>query len=174
MIAEMLRNYPAFADLWANRPTNGSDEVLNRLWSASIFLYDARSEPWRLYGRSLAHYVNYRILTDQGVRVESPAKGENVLNSYVAHLKQIQNPRVSIEEKALHLSWVFHQAGDIHQPLHAVVRFLKALPEEDRGGNEIHIPNPRGRGERSNDLDAYWDDLLGTDQRTSYRRPGIR
>jgi hypothetical protein len=32
--------------------------------------------------------VNYRILTDQGVRVEPPVNGENVLNSYVAHLKQ--------------------------------------------------------------------------------------
>jgi hypothetical protein len=25
--------------------------------------------------------------------------------------------------------------GDIHQPLHAVARFSKALPEGDRGGN---------------------------------------
>lgn len=107
-------------------------------------------------------YVNYRILTDQGVRVEPPVKGENVLNSYVAHLKQIQNPRTPIEERALHLSWVFHQVGDIHQPLHAVARFSKALPEGDRGGNEVHMPNPRGRGGRGNNLHAYWDDLLGT------------
>ena len=34
----------------------------------------------------------------------------------------------------------------------------------DRGGTEVHIPNPRGQGERSNNLHAYWDDLLGTDQ----------
>ena len=160
----MLKKHPAYADLWANRPTNGPDEILNLLWNASVFPDDARSEPWRRYGRSLAHYVNYRILTDQGVRVEPPVRGENILNSYVAHLKQIQNPRTSIEDKALHLSWVFHQAGDIHQPLHAVARFSKALPEGDRGGNEVHVPNPRGRGGRSNNLHAYWDDLLGTDQ----------
>jgi hypothetical protein len=105
--------------------------------------------------------VNYRI---QGNNVEPPIRGENILNSYIAHLKQIQNPRTSIEDKALHLSWVFHQAGDIHQPLHAVARFSKALPEGDRGGNEVHIPNPRGRGDRTNNLHAYWDDLLGNDQ----------
>ena len=69
-----------------------------------------------------------------------------------------------MEDKALHLSWVFHQVGDIHQRLHAVARFSKALPEGDRGGNEVHIPNPRGQGERRNNLHAYWDDLLGTDQ----------
>ena len=160
-IAEVLKKHPAYADLWAHCPTNGPDEVLNLFWNASVFPDDARSEPWRRYGRSLAHYVNYRI---QGNKVEPPVRGENILNSYVAHLRQLQSPRTSVEEKALHLSWVFHQAGDIHQPLHVVARFSKALPEGDRGGNEVHIPNPRGRGERSNNLHAYWDDLLGTDQ----------
>jgi hypothetical protein len=163
-IAEVLKKHPAYADLWANRPTNGPDEILNLFWNASVFPDDARSEPWRRYGRSQAHYVNYRILTDQGVSVEPPLRGENILNSYVAHLRQIKNPKVSIEDKALHLSWVFHQAGDIHQPLHAVARFSKALPEGDRGGNEVHIPNPRGHGGRGNNLHAYWDDLLGNDQ----------
>src|SRR5271166_3506858 len=123
--------------------------------NASVFPDDAHSEPWRRYGRSPAHYVNYRILADQGNRVEPPVRGENILNSYVAHLRQIQTPRTPVEDKALHLSWVFHQAGDIHQPLHAVARFSKALPEGDRGGNEVHIPNPRGQGERSNNLHAY-------------------
>jgi hypothetical protein len=161
-IGEILKRHPAYADLWVNRPTNGPDEVLNLMWNASVFPDDARSEPWRRYGRSPAHYVNYRILTDQGVRIEPPLRGENILNSYVAHLKRLQNPRIWIEDKALHLSWILHQAGDIHQPLHAVSRFSKALPHGDRGGNEVHVPNPRGN--RSNNLHAYWDDLLGTDK----------
>jgi S1/P1 Nuclease len=127
--AEVLKKHPAYADLWANRPTNGPDEVLNLLWNASVFRDDARSEPWGRYGRSMAHYVNYRIVSDQENKIEPPVQGENILNSYVAHLRQIQNPRTSVEDKALHLSWVFHQAGDIHQPLHAVARFSKALPE---------------------------------------------
>lgn len=144
-IAEILRKHPAYADLWAHRQTNGPDDVLNVLWNASIFPDDARNEPWRHFNRPFAHYVNYRILTDLGVKVEQPVQGENILNSYVAHLKQIQNPRVSIEDKALHLSWVLHQEGDIHQPLHAVARFSKALPHGDRGGNEVHVPNPQRR-----------------------------
>ena len=37
-------------------------------------------------------------------------------------------------------------------------------PKATGGGNEVHIPNPRGRGERSNNLHADWDDLLGTEQ----------
>ena len=49
-IAEVLKKHPAYADLWANRPTNGPDEILNLLWNASIFPDDARSEPWRRTG----------------------------------------------------------------------------------------------------------------------------
>jgi hypothetical protein len=28
-IAEVLKRHPAYADLWANRPTNGADEIQN-------------------------------------------------------------------------------------------------------------------------------------------------
>jgi hypothetical protein len=51
-------------------------------------------------------HMHYRILTDQGIRLEPPLRRENILNSYVGNLKQIQNPRVPIEDEALHLSWV--------------------------------------------------------------------
>jgi hypothetical protein len=54
-IAEVLKKHPAYADLWAHRPTNCPDETLNLFWNASVFPDDARSEPWRRYGRSLAH-----------------------------------------------------------------------------------------------------------------------
>jgi hypothetical protein len=63
------------------------------------------------------------------------------------------------EDKALHLSRVLHQAGDIHQPPHAVARFSKALPGSDRGGNGVTFP----RGDRTINLHAYWDSLLGMD-----------
>jgi hypothetical protein len=162
-IAERLEKHPAYADLWANRATNGPNGVLNLFWNASVFPDDARSEAWKRFNRPMAHYVNYRILGDQGNKVEPPVEGENILNSYAAHLKQIQDPRTSDEDRALHLSWVFHQAGDIHQPLHAVARFSKALPEGDRGGNEVKVPNPRNAGEYGGNLHAYWDDLPGTD-----------
>ncbi len=159
-VADLLRAHPAQAQLWAGRPTNGEDELLNLFWNASVFADDARSEPWRRYGRPAAHYVNYRI---RGGVAEPPLDGENILNSYVAHLKEIRDPRTPAADRALHLSWVFHQAGDVHQPLHAVARFSAALPGGDRGGNEVAFPNPRARGDRGNNLHAYWDDLLGID-----------
>lgn len=165
-VADLLHTHPAYADLWAKRPTNGPDERLNLFWNASIFPDEARRPPWDRFNRPKAHYVDYRIFADRGNTVEPPVEGEDVLNSYVAHLAAIRNARTPAADKALHLSWVFHQAGDIHQPLHAVARFSKTFPEPygDKGGNEVIIPNPHARGERGNNLHAYWDDLLGTNQ----------
>jgi acetolactate decarboxylase len=157
---EILKHHPAYAPLWTNRPTNGPDEALNLLQSASIFPDDARSDPWTAYGRSPAHYVNFRVMAEEGNRIEPPLPGENVLNSYVGHVRRARDRRTSLEEKAIDLCWVLHLAGDIHQPLHAVARFSKALPEGDRGGNQVTVPNPRGN---FTNLHAYWDDLLGSE-----------
>ena len=91
-IAEVLKKHPAYADLWANRPTNGPDEILE---PALERLGLPRRRPLgalERYGRSPAHYVNYRILADQGNRVEPPVRGENILNSYVAHLQPDPEP----------------------------------------------------------------------------------
>lgn len=96
-VAEVLKKHPP--DLWANRRTNGPDEILDLPWNASVFPDDARSEPWRRYGRSQAHYVNYRIFGARGNKVEPLVRGENILNSYVAHLKQVKNPRSLWEKK---------------------------------------------------------------------------
>jgi hypothetical protein len=107
--------------------------------------------------------VNYRIRADQDGRIEPPVDGENVINSYVAHLRRIADPQTAESDRALRLSWIFHQVGDIHQPLHAVARFSRALPHGDRGGNDVQVPNPRSEGGRGNNLHAYWDNLLGTE-----------
>jgi hypothetical protein len=159
-IGDLLRKHPAYVELWKDRRGNGPDETLNLFWNASIFPDDARGQRWSKYGRSAAHYVNFRIMADQNNEVLDPLPGENVINSYVAHLKQIKDPKTLDEEKALHLSWVFHQSQDIHQPLHAVARFSKALPAGDRGGNGVRISLPNGR---MGNLHSYWDGAIGSD-----------
>jgi hypothetical protein len=157
-LADILKRHPAYAE-WMTRDEKGVDETLTLLWNASVFPDDARRAPWTRYNRPRAHYVNFRVLAEEGDRIDPPLPGENVINSYVAHLRRIEEPRTSAEDRALHLSWVLHQAGDIHQPLHAVARFSRALPEGDRGGNGVQFP---GRNGPSN-LHAYWDGLLGDD-----------
>ncbi|OAF01156.1 phospholipase [Bradyrhizobium centrolobii] len=56
------------------------------------------------------------------------------------------------------LVWILHLVGDAHQPLHAVGRFTKQIPDGDSGGNaELVIP---ATGETIA-LHAYWDSVFG-------------
>jgi hypothetical protein len=114
------------------------------------------------------HYVTFRFNSkepDRG-RGEPPADEENLLTTYQEYLKIVRDckARDSDARRAIALCWIFHQEGDIHQPLHAVSRFSNAFPQGDRGGNLVHpFPNPRGSRPYSKNLHAYWDDLLGDD-----------
>lgn len=56
------------------------------------------------------------------------------------------------------LVWIIHLVGDLHQPLHAVTRLTKQIPDGDEGGNaETVIP---ATGETIA-LHAYWDRIFG-------------
>jgi hypothetical protein len=56
------------------------------------------------------------------------------------------------------LVWLLHLVGDAHQPLHAITRFTKQIPNGDAGGNaELIIP---ATGETIA-LHAYWDREFG-------------
>lgn len=98
-LGALLRNHPAAAQLWTNRALNGPDEVLNLLWNASVFPDEARRPPWDRYNHPKAHYVNYRILSDQGNTVAPPLPDENVLDSYVDHCKAMGGTQTPAAEQ---------------------------------------------------------------------------
>lgn len=62
---------------------------------------------------------------------------------------------------AYDLAWIEHIAGDVHQPLHDVGRFLKSDPKSDQGGNLVFIA-PRGN------LHSLWDGAAGNDSSDAY------
>jgi hypothetical protein len=70
--------------------------------------------------------------------------------------------------KSYDLVWLEHMTGDIHQPLHAAVRYNAG--KGDAGGNDVMIKMPTAmkkqfEGKLSKDapteLHAFWDDLPG-------------
>jgi hypothetical protein len=68
-------------------------------------------------------------------------------------------------EAAYDLPWLEHILGDVHQPLHATTRFLRAQPKGDAGGNFVFVMSntlPTNPGQAI-PLHAYWDNLAGTD-----------
>lgn len=167
-VATVLRAHPAFVNNdWPSRGgVNGPDADLNLFLNASVFPDDAR-DPNGKYNRfheATSHYVNFPIVEpraarfDPAIKLIDPRSGSSVLTAYPRKLELLEKPGTTLEEQALALSWVFHLAGDVHQPMHATARFSKTFPQGDRGGNLVKVPNPRGP---FGNLHAYWDDLAG-------------
>lgn len=69
-------------------------------------------------------------------------------------------PPTSASNPTYLLPWLEHIAGDVHQPLHCVSRFLKSQPKGDAGGNFVYI------GTRN--LHSLWDGAAGQDTSEAY------
>jgi hypothetical protein len=163
-LAEILRQHPAEKPWWRDARFNPRDARLALFVNASVFPDLARPDTeFSRYFRPGAHYINYRLVyeANKPPRLEPPrASDENVVNTYIAHLKTINERKNTPQERAVALSWVIHQVADIHQPLHATARFCPATPNGDKGGNDIEFPNDNG----PDNLHAYWDGVLGREE----------
>jgi hypothetical protein len=172
-VAELLRKNPAAYDLWTGKKINSDiDPAADAFMHASTFADDVRppSHFSKEFHRPTHHYVDFRYRPGdpENTGREPAPDEENLLTTYRTRIATLKSnkPGVSAAEKAVALCWIVHQEGDIHQPLHAISRFSNAFPRGDRGGNLVHpFPNPRGWRPYSKNLHAYWDDLLGDDDR---------
>jgi len=64
----------------------------------------------------------------------------------------------SDDVKAYDLAWLEHLVGDIHQPLHAIMRASASKPEGDAGGSLLPICAAPCR----DSLHLFWDRLVGS------------
>jgi hypothetical protein len=71
-------------------------------------------------------------------------------------------PPTSASNPTYLLPWLEHIAGDVHQPLHCVSRFLKSMPKGDAGGNNVYITGP------ARNLHSLWDGAAGRDDSEAY------
>jgi hypothetical protein len=60
--------------------------------------------------------------------------------------------------RAVHVCWLLHCTGDIHQPLHCATLFSNDYLKGDMGGNHCLVKH---QGKPIN-LHAFWDDRLGS------------
>jgi hypothetical protein len=130
---------------------------------------------------NLPHYLtdaDERALKD-GIRnkvnisfdVPTDTEGQRSMNvvQAIAHSKSIvMDPQADPEARALHLSWLIHLVGDIHQPLHSTALFSRKLfPDGDQGGNKIPT-------NRSQSLHSLWDNFPGSPQFTTTRNRAVK
>jgi hypothetical protein len=88
---------------------------------------------------------------------------ENLLTSLTAHrhtLLAAATDGPATQQKAIALSWIFHQIVDMHQPLHTITLFTTDYPppEGDRGGTRFYIRPTVGAHTIS--LHKLWDDFI--------------
>jgi hypothetical protein len=118
-------------------------------------------------------------LRKQVLEPELNAQGEprHALAAIKRSLKLLQAADTSAEDKAIHLCWVLHLIGDIHQPLHAVAligsqakfsseRFGPQpfdAPGGDQGGNRCAIKVNK-TDKNALELHTFWDGLQFSDR----------
>ncbi len=111
------------------------------------------------------HFVDAGFASD-GSHV--PATPVPNAETQIVALRQAIGSKESDDFKSYDLVWLEHLVGDIHQPLHATVRYFAGTGDE--GGNTVQIKLPLQmeksfEGTLSKDapreLHAFWDDLPG-------------
>ena len=102
------------------------------------------------------HYVDVPFSSDG---TPLPAVPEPNAATRIADFRRVlADPAAPESRRSYDLVWLLHLVGDLHQPLHAVSRFTRALPAGDLGGNRIRICAPPCRQE----LHVFWDEALGS------------
>lgn len=169
--SDALRAHPAVRRheaLWNLDAFDDEDKKrLNLFLRAATFPDDVRSpnkfndafyEQSHFHRRD-DHFVNIRF--EPPSKDPGPIDAGALLSSFKTNAALVKDPQGEVEKAAVALSWLIHQMGDIHQPLHSVGRVSARFPGGDFGGNKVEpFPNPRGIYK---ELHAYWDDLPGNE-----------
>jgi len=101
-------------------------------------------------------------------RIE-PLAELNSLQTLAKARAEIPDTNLPASDRAIDLLWLFHLAGDMHQPCHCVALFSSpALPAGDRGANQIFVFGLQSQayGMRSDALHAFWDSLFNGETNT--------
>jgi hypothetical protein len=103
------------------------------------------------------HYINEPFSTDGTATVETATP--NAFTAIVALTRDLGDPTLPMATRAYDLSWLLHLVGDIHQPLHSVARFSRALPAGDAGGNRLQVQSGATPQDTTN-MHSFWDGVV--------------
>jgi hypothetical protein len=182
-IVDTLKRHPRFGqDFILNMPPDvaGANQPTQDrwiFWQAAVWPDVARGirgPEKRLYDRGTWHYINGPIYLDPSDRkalagrltnnmsaeypTRIPEDEWNIIQATQHAQAVLRDKQASAPERAIAYCWLFHLAGDSHQPLHSCALFSASrFPKGDRGGNDI--PLRQGRN-----LHSLWDNLLGRQQ----------
>jgi S1/P1 Nuclease len=178
-IVALLKNHPRFskdfADLMPDDVSSGSESVQDEWIFQQAAEWpdiarDFRGDDRKKYHRPEWHFINNPLFltsADEQAMADSidvnlaldppntPNEKMNAVQVLRFARKAMSNSSVTPDQKAIWLCWIFHDVGDVHQPLHCVALFARELlPQGDRGGNRD--PTVQGKN-----LHSLWDKFPG-------------
>ncbi len=182
-VVELLRAHPRFTEDFERKlPEDAQNEPARQEWlfqQAAVWpdlAREFRGEDWQRFHRSTWHYIDLPRYLSEADRAalepelatntayDPPAEAQEVADFAALNIVQsIRRARrlaalegTRAEDRAVLLCWLFHNVGDVHQPMHVGSLYSRrAFPTGDRGGNGIRT---RERG----NLHGVWDGLLGS------------
>ena len=109
------------------------------------------------------HHALRPVIDPRSPPPKAPAAGSAGAadEAFALNVKVAADPNAPASDRAMAISWVFHIAGDIHQPLHTAQLFSRRFPSGDRGGGLQHVLDPK-TGEPIS-LHWFWDDSVNRD-----------
>lgn len=167
-VVAILRQHPQYESRWKTQIESMTTGTSAQNQERYLFMLAARW-PDEIRGDSafdhpMWHYIDYPYKPPgQPASVPAPPPDrENLVAAFQRNLTVVQSV-AAYSEKAVALCWIFHLLGDSHQPLHTVSLFTTQFPDGDRGGNLFFIrPDPSST--TTQNLHAYWDNILLTDE----------
>lgn len=162
-VVSLLRQAPPDAGLANLEPEGASDPQSALFIEASTWpdVVRDRERPDRRerYHRGQWHYVNhFWTQSPDGplplTHLESVEP--NATERLTRFAETVTDSSINASERAVHLAWIIHLVGDLHQPLHASSRVTRTHPDGDRGGSAFSL----GNDARAGNLHTYWDGIL--------------
>jgi len=176
-VIQKLKSHPDFDKMFKSRLSNvdPDDRDLYLFMLAARWSDDIRAVPNHPENDPRAHFIDNPFVPSflSGIATAPPNPTDNLVVKFKASVKAIdEGSNGNAEANAL--TWLFHLAGDVHQPLHTVTMFTADFkpPEGDRGGNEVFIRVKDGS--HTINLHAFWDGAItGSDKFQNIRNVSI-
>ena len=150
----------------------GSSEDADRILFERAAYWPDLARQLDKYNRPTWHYIGWtwRQGADGSAHdTDLPVPEPNAVSQLVELARSVADTSGRADKRAIHLAWIFHLVGDIHQPLHAASRVTERRDERegDRGGNGF------GLDEWNRNLHAFWDGALDGRFRAAYRQQAL-
>ena len=172
----LLKNQPTYQHHFVGAMPTNLTQVQQALWTFGEIAEwpdSVRAVPYTAYHHESWHYINkplFLATSDKEAMEDSldvnlktlwspttAGETQNAAQTIDWARRTLRSQHECATAKAEALCWLFHDVGDLHQPLHCVAMFSeRTFPDGDRGGNSILFKETT----TTNTLHSFWDKLF--------------